>query len=148
MANSCPWAYLSNSNLQFTNYFLTNETQHRKAIKSEKRLKDKCLLIAIKLSSLMRVPSSNMSKESVITCYENGHLNCEDCPRKFITKCGLKIHISKEHIKDSEIKVEQLHTIHTFLSWCCLIVLDCTTLHLNSNSKIFIFIFKFKYFKY
>ena len=49
-----------------------------------------------------------MSKESVITCYENGYLNCEDCPRKFITKCGLQIHISKEHIKDSEIKVEQL----------------------------------------
>ena len=53
MANSCPWAYLSNSNLQFTNYFLTNETQHRKAIKYEKRLKDKCLLIAIKLSTLL-----------------------------------------------------------------------------------------------
>ena len=56
----------------------------------------------------MTVPSSNMSEESVTTYDENGYLNCKDCPRKFITKFGLKNHISKEHIKGTAIKVEIL----------------------------------------
>ena len=55
-----------------------------------------------------------MCTEIEVSSEKDGFMKCKECPIRFLTKIGLKVHSRIEHKKDKETKLDQLQDSPTF----------------------------------